>query len=108
MENPFEIIIEKLVAIEKRIASIEVKLNSETDIHTSKNVMSINQLCEYCGFAKSYVYKQTSTREIPHYKKGKRLYFKKTEIDDWLLKTKVKTMDEIQREATIYTIRRRK
>lgn len=108
MENPFEIIIEQLNTIERKIEAVELSLNFKTENQTYSEVMSLNQLCEYCGFTKSYVYKQTSTREIPHYKKGKRLYFKRTEIDEWLFKEKIKTMDDIQREATLYSIRKRK
>ena len=91
MGNPFEIIIEKLTAIESRIESVEFSLNFKNENQTCSEVMSLNQLCEYCGLTKSYVYKQTSTREIPHYKIGKRLYFKKLEIDEWLFKAKIKT-----------------
>ena len=71
-------------------------------------VMSLNQLCEYYEFTKSFVYKQTSKREIPHYKRGKKLFFKKVEIDSWLFKNKVNTMEDLQREATKYSIKKRK
>ncbi|SDX55514.1 DNA binding domain-containing protein, excisionase family [Lutibacter oricola] len=103
MENPFEIIIEKLTAIETRISSIENRLlisNAVLDLE----VMSLNQLCNHYDLTKSFVYKKTHNREIPHYKKGKRLVFKKDEIDAWLLKNKVKTMADLQREATKYSI----
>ncbi|MDV7188460.1 helix-turn-helix domain-containing protein [Lutibacter sp. TH_r2] len=109
MENPFEIIVEKLNAIENRITSIENKLLTSND--TSKTVfeiMSLNQLCKYYDFHKSFIYKLTSNREIPHYKKGKRLVFKKDEINTWLLENKIKTMDDLQREATLYSIRKKK
>ncbi len=108
MENPFGIIVEKITAIEMRLETIERLLNyTDEKLHYSE-IMSLKQLCNYCDFTKSFVYKQTSTREIPHYKKGKRLFFKRTEIDEWLLKNKVKTMDDLQREATLYSIRRRR
>lgn len=106
MENPFEIIIEKLTALETKLESIELGLNFKIGNQTCFEVMSLDQLCEYYGFTKSYIYKQTSLREIPHYKKGKRLYFKKLEIDEWLFKAKIKTMGELQREATKYSLKR--
>ena len=108
MENPFEIIVEKLNAIESRIASIENKMFTLTD--TSKTVleiMSLNQLCEYYDFTKSYIYKQTSNREIPFYKNGKRLYFKKDEIDNWILENKVKSIQDIEREVNAYLLKKR-
>jgi excisionase family DNA binding protein len=108
MENPFEIIIEKLNLIERRILFIDNKLQISTNTISSLEIMSLKQLCEHYDFNKSFVYKLTSNREIPHYKKGKRLVFKKDEIDAWLLENKVKTMDDLQREATRYSIRKKK
>ena len=58
-----------------RLETIERLLNyTDEKLHYSE-IMSLKQLCNYCDFTKSFVYKQTSTREIPHYKKGKRLFF---------------------------------
>jgi excisionase family DNA binding protein len=109
MENPFEIIVEKLNAIENQIASIENKLFTSDD--TSKTVfeiMSLNQLCKYYDFTKSYIYKQTSNRLIPFYKNGKRLYFKKDEIDSWILENRVKTIKDIEQEANAYLMRKKR
>jgi excisionase family DNA binding protein len=109
MENPFEIIVEKLNVIEKRISSIEHKLGGTSINDCYKEVLNLNQLCDYLELSKSHIYKLTSNQEIPHYKRGgKKLYFNKYEIDNWLLQNKVKTMDDLQREATLYSIRRRR
>ena len=109
MENPFETIIEKLNVIEKRISSIEHKLGGTSINDCYKEVMNLNQLCDYLELSKSHIYKLTSNQEIPHYKRGgKKLYFNKYEIDNWLLQNKVKTMDNLQREAALYSIRRRR
>jgi hypothetical protein len=37
------------------------------------------------------VSKFTSEGSIPHYKNGKRLYFKRDEINEWIFSTKVNT-----------------
>jgi len=109
MENPFEIIIEKLNAIENRIKSIESKIAVTTNENgSSLDIMSLNQLCEFYDFGKSYVYKKTSNREIPYYKNGKRLYFKRIEIDEWLLDNRIKTNKDIEREVSTYLMRKKK
>ncbi len=103
MENPFEIIIEKLTVIEKRLASIEHKLGTKYNDDGYKEVMNLNQLCDYLELSKSHIYKLTSTQEIPHYKSGgKKLYFNKYEIDKWVLKNRVDTNDEIETMAANY------
>lgn len=63
MENSFEIIVEKLNAIENRIASIENKLLTLNDnTKTVFEIMSLNQLCEYYDFTKSHIYNQSSPK----------------------------------------------
>jgi hypothetical protein len=47
----------------------------------------------------------TSRREIPHFKKGKKLYFKPSEIDKWITKHRIKTNDEIGRMADEYILK---
>ena len=58
-------------------------------------IMTIIDVCKYLDLSKSYIYKLTSLKAIPHYKRGKKLYFKKQEINNWLLEKKVSTMDEL-------------
>ena len=41
-------------------------------------------------------------REIPFYKSGSKLYFKKDEILDWAFRQRSKTIDEIKQEAKIH------
>ena len=44
---------------------------------------------------------------IPHYKKGKKLFFKRSEIEAWLNDGRQKTDAEYEAEATDYMNRRR-
>jgi hypothetical protein len=39
---------------------------------------------------------------IPHYKNGKRLYFKRDEINEWIFTTKVNTAYNIDKAANKY------
>jgi excisionase family DNA binding protein len=106
MENPFEIIVKKLNVIEKRISSIEHKLGGTSINDCYKEVMNLNQLCDYLELSKSHIYKLTSNQEIPHYKRGgKKLYFNKYEIDNWLLQNKIVTRREIEMQAANYCIK---
>jgi len=65
-------------------------------ILVTKTVLSLEEAARYIGLAESYVYKLTSTQQIPFYKPlGKKLYFKREELDNWLLKRRIQTTDEI-------------
>lgn len=66
-----------------------------------KEVFTISEVSSYTGFEKSYIYKLTSQRKIPHCKSpgGKNVFFKKNEINDWLTQNRIKTIDEIENLA---------
>lgn len=66
----------------------------------AKTVLNLEECSIYTGLAKSYLYKLTSRCKIPHYKPhGKRVFFKRTEIDEWLLRNPVATQEEMEHLA---------
>lgn len=65
-----------------------------------KTIFTVNELSDYLGLTPSYIRKMTSNKEIPHYKpSGKKLYFRREEIDEWVLSARVSTAEEIRSEA---------
>jgi len=101
MENPFEIIMARLDEIESLIKAINK--NSTADKETGlPQTMTLIQTAEYLGLSKATMYGYTASREIPHFKRGKRLYFRKAEIDQWISEGRVKTQKEIEIEVDNY------
>jgi excisionase family DNA binding protein len=98
MENPFELILEKLDRIERAIE----KLNTTGPVSAANTPMDIKDLAVYLKMSVSAIYKLTSSSEIPHYKSGKRLYFKKEDINEWIFSRRIKTNDDIEKEAMEY------
>jgi len=83
--------------LEARLASIESKLTA------SKDVLTFDEVAAYTGLSKSYLYKLTSARVIPHYKPlGKLCFFNRVEIQDWLQARAVPTNVEIEGAAANY------
>ena len=67
---------------------------------TSKNILTVDEVINYTGFSQKQIYKLTSTRAIPHYKpRGRKLFFKKDEIDKWITQGRVKTQTELRDES---------
>ena len=57
------------------------------------------------GYSIKSIYFLTSTRKIPHYKpNGRKIFFKKDEINHWISKGKIKTDDELHEESLKYRI----
>ena len=71
-------------------------------LHT-KRVLSFAEGCQYTGYRPSYMYKLTSAGVIPFSKpNGKRIWFDREKLDDWLLSNKSTTASEIDSKADTY------
>ena len=71
-----------------------------------KDVLNFKEACIYIDVSPSHLYKLTSTRQIPHFcPQGKRLYFKRIELDMWLTRNRKTTIVEIEKEAADYLIK---
>ena len=109
MENPFEIILERLDKIEQQLSELNKKMNiSAVDSKQADDLMNVTSLAEYLDLSVSTLYGMTCRRELPTIKRGKRLYFKKSEIDEWLYTHRRKTMEEIEIEAQTYVFKNRR
>lgn len=74
-----------------------------------KNVLTLNEACRFLELSPSHLYKLTSTGAIPHYKpNGKKIYFNRLELEQWLLSNKVESDDEINQQAADYLIKNKK
>jgi excisionase family DNA binding protein len=68
----------------------------------SKTVLDLSEAAVFTGYSESHLYNLTSKRQIPHYKKNRKLYFKKQELEEWMLEREVKTDKEIRSRASTY------
>lgn len=82
------------------------QLNHVVDaLQNQKNILNLNEFCHYTGTSPAYAYKLTSQSLVPHYKPhGKKIFFKRSEVDEWLTQGRVKTYDEIEKEAANYLL----
>lgn len=59
-------------------------------LFATKEVLTSEETARYLGISRSYLYKLTMRREIPHYKPmGKMCYFNRREIEAWLQSNRV-------------------
>lgn len=57
--------------------------------------LNISEASDFLKMAKQTLYGLTSNRQIPFIKKGKKVYFNKSEVIAWLNEGKMKTEGEI-------------
>ena len=70
----------------------------------SKNkVLTFEQGCQYLGYAKSYVYKLTSSGILPYSKPNKKsIFFERELLEKWMLSNPKTSREEKQVEAATY------
>lgn len=103
MENPFDLIMEKLELIETKVDSIQNQLDEAGN--SSLKLMGTKEVADYLGFAKGTIYGLVYQRKIPVIKKGSKLFFSKQDIDKWLIKNKQLTTEELNEKANSYLIK---
>ena len=66
-------------------------------------VLSFSEACKFVGFSKSYMYKMTSSGMIPFSKPGgKKLWFDREKLKEWMLSNETKTPEQKETEASTY------
>jgi len=77
---------------------------NENPRHEEDSWLDLAELCNYDPRkpAKATVYGWVSHGQIPYHKRGKKLYFKKSEIDAWLASGRRLTLSE--REASVSSL----
>lgn len=94
MLNPFEVIIERLENIERCL--IEINSKEATRTPETDTLLTISQAASFLNLAKATLYSKVSRQEIPCSKNGKRLYFSKDELTEWIKSGKKLTVAEIK------------
>ena len=87
---------------EKVLAAIE-ELKALT-LLSVKTVLTIEDVVLLYGFSRSTLYKMTSSRQIPHFRRGKVLFFDKNEVDQWAKENRINTQAEAEQAALNYCL----
>jgi len=86
--------IESICAILINTMNISVKLNEIEGklnqlILIKKDVLTLKEACEYLGISESHMYKYTMNNSIICFRpNGKKIYFKRSDLDNWMLTNK--------------------
>lgn len=68
-----------------------------------KEILTLDEVSDYLCLSKSCIYKMTSKKEIPFYcPMGKKIYFLKSELYNWVVSSKVTPINEITEEVENY------
>lgn len=91
--------LERFDSVEAFIGHIK---NLESRLFYLKDALTTQEAAQYLGMKVSTLYKKTMHNELPFYSpSGKRLYFKRQELEDWMLQNRQASLEERQAEATL-------
>jgi excisionase family DNA binding protein len=92
--------------INRKLDNIERMLTEQNILQ--KEVLNFKDACHYLRLSQSHLYKLTSSKSIPHFcPRGKKLYFKRQELDEWLLRNPCTTREDIEKKANEYLTERK-
>lgn len=90
---------ESNILILDKLTEIAQKLDEQNMLQ--KTVLNFNDACVYLDVSSSHLYKLTSAKQIPHFcPQGKKLYFKREELDSWLQRNRQQTTEELEDTVT--------
>ena len=88
------IILNKLTAIESLLESTN-----------QTKPLTLPEAAKFLDLSRSHLYKLTSERKIPHFKpNGKKIYFDKSELVQWLKSKPKRTLEETEEKAASYIV----
>ena len=97
MQNPFE-------QLDKRLERIEFFLSNLSTVAPTEepeaDLLTVDQAAELLNLARATVYNLVSKKEIPVFKKNKRLYFSKAALLNWIKEGKKPTRTELTEEVS--------
>ncbi len=91
----------------QKLSQLEQKIDEQNLLQ--KEVINFNDASKYLDISASHLYKLTSQKQIPHFcPQGKKLYFRRQEIDAWLMRNRQETTEDIETAAANYLIRNKR
>jgi excisionase family DNA binding protein len=91
-----EQILESLHQIQLRLDNLEKLIQEKSTTQESEQFLDIKEAAQLLRLSPPTIYGLVNKRAIPHNKKGKRLYFLKSELLQWLKDGRRKTIKEIK------------
>ena len=86
-------VFDKLTAIESLLVA------------TTPKPLTLKEAAEFLDFSRSYLYRLTSQGRVPCYKpEGKRVYFDRAELVNWLKRNRIRPQEETEKMAASYIV----
>ncbi len=102
MNNPFEALEARLIHIEELLLELKSSPSKTTLPENEDQLLTIQEASEFLKLTVPTLYTKVSRSELPVMKRGKRLYFSKNELIEYIKKGRKLTNSEAEKEAELY------
>lgn len=102
--NELEILIQN--SVQKAIAIVQNKEKSSVR-DSEDNFLTVQETAKFLSLSVATIYSKCSRGELTYFKQGKRLYFSQKGLSEYLKQGRVKSNDELQAEAALYTLKKK-
>lgn len=85
--------------LQKVIFEVFIKMKMNGSTKEEPEIFTIEEAAAFLKLAKQTVYQLVSKKAVPHYKRNKRLYFKRSELLEWIEEGKQITQDKLNAEV---------
>lgn len=110
--NPFELILEQLYCLERKVDKLIKEKEADKAIDPDDQLLTVQSATAFLRIAPSTLYQLTSRHEIPFMKRGKRLYFNKEELRQWVEEGRNKPASALEQQTQLQSylrpVKRRK
>ena len=104
MNLTFEQLPEAVTNLTREVSALrQLLISKEQHTEQQEQFLTIQQAAEFLCLTVPTIYSKVSRRELPFMKQGKRLYFAKSELSDYLRRGKKETAAEMEADNYLIT-----
>ena len=101
LPNIFQLLYDKICVLESKVDELSKQIGITKEELPEDDFITVETAADYLRMSRSSIYQLTSRIEIPCMKKGKRLYFKKEELRQWLEEGSNKPSSKQEKQAIV-------
>ena len=99
----FDQLPEAVTRIQEKLENIaQLLLQRQEHSPEQDEIMPVDKAAIFLDLAVPTVYSKVCRKELPVNKRGKRLYFYRSELTEWIKSGRKKTADEIREDAVLH------
>lgn len=104
MNLTFEQLPEAVTNLTREVSALrQLLISKEQHTEQQEQFLTIQQAAEFLCLTVPTIYSKVSRRKLPFMKQGKRLYFSKSELSDYLRRGKKETAAEMEADNYLIT-----